>query len=118
MPAGTQIAPLEALAVLRATVLFAEELRGRDVLLFIDNQAVCAAYIKGASAAVDLAQIVSAAHLLWAALRRKVWIEWIPLLDNPSDGASRAGAAKLAFASTALFAMAPLFHTKLGTATS
>ena len=78
IPRDTRIAALEALAVLRATVFFSRLLCNRDVLLFIDNQAVAAALVRGSSPADDISIIVSATHLLWARLACRAWIEWVP----------------------------------------
>ena len=87
----TQIAPLEALAVLQATLLFRHIIQHRDVLLFVDNQAVCSALVRGSSSSDDTAHIVALCHLMWASLDARVWIEWVPSDDNPSDGLSRDG---------------------------
>ncbi|CAE7409333.1 DNA (cytosine-5)-methyltransferase 3A [Symbiodinium microadriaticum] len=87
----TQIMPLEALAILQCFVVFGSRFTGRDILLFVDNQAVCAGVAKGACSSADCARIISACHLLWAKMGCRVWIEWIPSDDNPSDGLSRAG---------------------------
>ena len=63
----TQIMPLEALAVLQAFIFFLPMgLQGRDILLFIDNQAVCSSLTKGASSAEDVGLICTVCHLLWA----------------------------------------------------
>ena len=88
---ATQIAPLEALAVLQATLCFAQQLHQRDVLLFVDNQAIVAALVRGTSPSPDIARIVSACHLVWAVLGARVWVEWVPTDSNVSDGLSRAG---------------------------
>ena len=90
---ATQIAPLEALAVLWATLAFKEELCNRDVILFVDNQAVCSALVRGSSSSDDIATIVALCHLVWAAFCTRVWIEYVPSDDNPADGLSRDGIA-------------------------
>ena len=88
----TQIMPLEALAILQCFSVFADQpIRGRDLLIFVDNQSVCAAVAKGACSSADCAHIVSACHLLWAKLGCRLWIEWVASDDNPSDGLSRTG---------------------------
>ena len=86
-----QIAPLEAMAVLWATIAFSSHLRNRDVVWFIDNQAICAALVRGSSGCDDISAIVSLCHLAWASLSARVWIEYIPSDSNPSDGLSRDG---------------------------
>ena len=88
----TQIMPLEALAILQAFLVFMPAgLAGRDILLFVDNQAVCSALAKGASSAEDVGLICTVCHLLWARYSIRVWVEWVPSDDNPADGLSRAG---------------------------
>ena len=89
----TQIAPLEALAVLQASLLYKHVLRNCDILLFVDNQAVCSALVRGSSPSDDIAHIVALCHLLWASLEARVWLEYVPSADNPSDGLSRDGVA-------------------------
>ena len=92
LPRETQILPLEALAVLQAFVFFTDRnLHGRDVLLFVDNQAVCSSLAKGASSASDVGLLCTVTHLLWAHLSMRVWVEWVASDDNPADGLSRAG---------------------------
>ena len=89
---ATQIMPLEALAILQCLLVYGLDcVEGRDILLFCDNQAVCAAVAKGACSEPDTARIVTTCHLLWAKLACRVWIEYVPSNDNPSDGLSRAG---------------------------
>ena len=88
----TQIMPLEALAILQSFIVFLPKgLEGRDVLLFVDNQAVCSSLAKGASSAADVGLICTVCHLLWAKFSSPVWIEWVPSDDNPADGLSRDG---------------------------
>jgi len=61
------------------------------VILFCDNQSVCASVAKGACSVADVAQIVTVCHLFWARMNLRLWIEYIPSADNPSDGLSRNG---------------------------
>ena len=89
----TQITPLEALAVLQASVVFTEQIAGRDVIWFCDNQVVCSALVRGSCASDDIASIVVLCHLLWASYSVRVWIEWVPSEANVSDGLSRSGVA-------------------------
>ena len=67
-----QIAPLEAMAVWWATIAFSSHLRNRDVVWFIDNQAICAALVRGSSGCDDISGIVSLCHLAWASLSARV----------------------------------------------
>ncbi|CAE7369278.1 unnamed protein product [Symbiodinium sp. CCMP2592] len=91
LPRETQIAPLEALAVVQVFLCCPEKFRGRDVILFVDNTAVCSALVRGASTAADIAHLSSASHLLWIRLQCRVYVEWVPSDDNAADGLSRAG---------------------------
>ena len=69
----------------------AEEVRGRDVIFFVDNEAAVAACIRGASRCDDVGLIVQA--IQWEALKLdcRLWFEWIDSKSNPSDGLSRDG---------------------------
>ncbi|CAE7158869.1 DNMT3A [Symbiodinium necroappetens] len=87
----TQIAPLEALAVVLASLQCREALAGAEVLWFIDNQAVCSSLVRGTSSIDDMASLVSVTHLLWASMGARVWIEWVDSESNVSDGLSRSG---------------------------
>ena len=63
---ATRIMPLEALAVLQCFVAFfgLECTEGRDILLFVDNQAVCASVAKGACSEPHTARIAAVCHVL------------------------------------------------------
>eukprot|EP00971_Amphidinium_carterae_P002750 54410-Amphidinium_carterae.1 len=54
-PRQTQITPCEAAAVVAATDWFAESLRDRDLIVFVDNTAAAAALASGSSRTWDLA---------------------------------------------------------------
>ena len=82
----TQIAPVEALAVLQASLLFAPLICHHDIILFIDNQGIASALVRGTSPCSDIAQIVSAIHLVWTVLGTRAWIEYVELEANISDG--------------------------------
>ena len=86
-----QIAALEALAILNATLHCLPQLRNRSIIWFCDNQAVVYALIKGTSSSSDLSHIVALIHLLWTAFNIKVWVEYVDSDSNPSDGLSREG---------------------------
>ena len=86
----TQI--MEMLAVLQCFVMFYDTgLENRDVILLCDNQAVSSCLIKGACSTVDITVMVEACHLLWARMNLRVWVEYVPSDDNPTDGLSRQG---------------------------
>ena len=70
--------------------MFRRDIQNSDLIFFVDNQAVCASLVKGASSQPDIARIVAVTHLLWALLSVRVWVE-VPSEANVSDGLSRAG---------------------------
>ncbi|CAE7513615.1 DNMT3B [Symbiodinium sp. CCMP2592] len=80
---ATQIAPLEAMAVVLATLQFRRKLAGAEIIWFIDNQSVCASLVRGASSVDDMSTLVAVTHLLWATLGARVWIEWVDSESNP-----------------------------------
>ena len=88
-----QIFPAEAVAPLAVLLNHPEEVRGRDVIFFVDNEAAVAACIRGASRCDDVGLIVQATQ--WEALKLgcRLWFEWIDSKSNPSDGLSRDGLA-------------------------
>ena len=90
----TQITPLELLAAFSALHTFREVLAERLIILFIDNEAACAALASGVSSAPDLQALVSASHFLADLFRMRIWIEWIPSKSNPADELSREGFSK------------------------
>ena len=88
-----QIFPAETAAVPVALACLQEELRGRDVVLFVDNEAAVSALVRGASRATDAAQLAELAHAILLRLSCRLWIEWIDAISNPADGLSREGVA-------------------------
>ena len=66
-------------------------IKGKDVVWFIDNEAVAAAAIRGSSGEEDVSTMVQATHLMWMHLGCRVWIEWVDSLSNLADGLSRLG---------------------------
>ena len=47
--------------------------------------------VKWSATQSDLAWITTAFHVFIAALRARVYVEWVPSASNPADGLSRAG---------------------------
>jgi hypothetical protein len=92
-PRQTQIIPLELLASAGVLNTFADDVAGRDVILFIDNQSVCCALTKGSSKSRDIQTLSTAWHAMCMVLRCRVWIEWVPTDCNPADELSRYGTA-------------------------
>ena len=68
-----------------------DQLRGLDVVCFIDNEAAATAAIRGTSGQEDVNSIVQPAHLFWMYLDVRAWIWWVDSNSNPSDGLSRLG---------------------------
>jgi hypothetical protein len=91
IPRVQQIFPAEAFAPLMAVLHHGAELRGRDIYVFIDNEAAASAVIRGATRAGDVGLIVQALHWKLHLLSARVWVEWIDSKSNPSDGLSRDG---------------------------
>ncbi len=87
----TQIIPLELLAAAGLMYTFAGAFADRDVIFFIDNQAVCAALGKGASRSDDIQAFITAFHTMIVKLNVRIWFEWIPSKANPADELSRQG---------------------------
>ena len=90
-PRKTQIIPLELMAAAGMIHTYREDIKGRDVIFFIDNQSVCAALTKGCSRSLDIQIMASAWHLALLRLGARVWIEWVPSNENPADILSREG---------------------------
>jgi hypothetical protein len=91
LPRQTQIIALELLAVAGALSTFRDIIAGHDMIVFCDNQSVCAALTKGASKALDIQFFATAFHTLCQEFHCCPWIEWIPTDANPADSLSRIG---------------------------
>lgn len=83
------IGQLELLAAVAAYTTFADELRGRRVIHWIDNTSALAALIKGYSRAPDSARIVHAFHAFNVGLRASCWLEYVASKANIADMPSR-----------------------------
>ena len=81
--------PLELMAAAGMLWTYRNQLRGREVLFFIDNQSVCCALTKGCSRSWDIQAMTTAWHLFCLEIGCRVWIEWVPSGDNPADILSR-----------------------------
>ena len=88
-PRKTQIIPLELMAAAGMLETYPEQLRGREVIFFIDNQSVCCALCNGASKATDIQTMTTGWHLAALHLGCRIWIEWVPSEENPADVLSR-----------------------------
>ena len=85
----TQIVPIEMLAPIVALSTVAPMIKGKDLLLFIDSEAVEGALIKGYSAREDLSELVSVFWDLALELRVNVDIDRVSTDSNPADWPSR-----------------------------
>jgi hypothetical protein len=84
-----QICGLEMLAIALGLSSFAEELRGRNVVIFSDNKGAEAAARKGTAKSWDHCQII---HEIWTMafqIGAHLWIERVSSEDNISDLPSR-----------------------------
>ena len=86
-----QIFPAEVAAVPIALALFRQECAGRDLIVFVDNEAAVSSLIRGSTKVEDANALVELCHALALLLHTRVWIEWIDSESNPSDGLSRLG---------------------------
>ena len=53
--------------------------------IFIDNQSVCCALVKGCSRSWDIQLLATSWQLLCVQLGCRVWIELVPSESNPAD---------------------------------
>ena len=91
IPRSQQIFPGETLCALVLPHLYAEVLRGRDIVWFGDNEAAVSALVRGSSSQEDVHEIAQFAQFLFSDLCVRVWFEWIDTFSNPADGLSRLG---------------------------
>ena len=87
LPRKTQIVPVEMLATVIGT--FKDHLRGKDVLLLIDSEAVEASLVKGYSSKQDLCRIVEIFWDLALTFRINFFIDRVSTDSNPADWPSR-----------------------------
>ena len=59
--------------------------------IFIDNQSVCCALVKGCSRSWDIQLLATSWQRFCLQIGCRVWIEWVPSESNPADILSRAG---------------------------
>ena len=90
------IAQAELVPVLMAIETWCTRLRGRPVVVFIDNDAARFGLISGYSPVVASAAIISAAWAAIAKLGAYAWFARVPTVCNPADGPSRAKFAEMA----------------------
>ena len=83
------IGQLELLAAVVAHTTFADELRGEQVIHWIDNESAVYSLVKGYSRAPDSARVVNLFHGCVAQLEVTPWIEYVQSDDNIADLPSR-----------------------------
>lgn len=87
----TQIYAAEAYAILAAVYEHLTDLKNTDAVFFVDNEAACAALIRGSSTQSDVGAVVNAVHWMLFSINCRPWFEWIDSASNCSDGLSRDG---------------------------
>ena len=79
----------ETWPVLVSMQTWASLLRGRDVIVFIDNEGVRESMVSGNSRSKPSLWMLGAVHRLMPALGSKFWFARVPSSSNPADAASR-----------------------------
>ena len=65
------------------------QLRGADVLLFVDNSAAISAFVKGRSGSLAMDALARKVHLQTYAMDTRLWLEYVEATANWADGVSR-----------------------------
>jgi hypothetical protein len=86
---ATQINPMEVCGVILGLWTFAREIRGRRILVFIDNQAALGAIKKGRSSVPDFNELVFYARFVCTDNSVEPVFMWVPSELNWSDAPSR-----------------------------
>ena len=94
-PRKQQVGQLEVLAGVAPYMSCPGQLRGRDVIHFIDNTGALFGLTKGYYGEVDGARLVHAFHATTAAIDSNVWFEWVASVANIADLPSRGEFDKL-----------------------
>ena len=82
-------------AAVEGSAPFPDELRGRHVVHWIDNESAVYALVKGYSGAPDSARVVNLYHACVAQLGLTPWLEYVHTDDNIADLPSRGDFALL-----------------------
>ena len=86
---ATQIVPVEMIATILALETFSERVRGADIILLIDSEAVEGSLVKGYSSKDDLCRIISLFWNLAFQLRARIFIDRVSTDAKPADWPSR-----------------------------
>ena len=89
LPRSNQIAMVELFAPILAVMILGEELRGRSVVIFIDNESVESALIKGYSSREDLCELTAVFWDQCESLKIECYIDRVSTDANIADGPSR-----------------------------
>ena len=91
-----QVVVAELAAVLVALRVMRDELRGRDVVFFVDAEAVEAALVKGTSSASDLSSLIDDIWRSAVEAGVAIYFDRVPTDSNIADQPSRGFVAELA----------------------
>ena len=83
------IGQAEIAPVALSLLLWPEVLRGRRVLIFVDNLSALGALVRGTSPSLASARLASMFWRLAAELEVEVWFDWVPGPANLADAPSR-----------------------------
>ena len=83
------IGQLELLAAVVAYTTFPEELRGRHVVHWVDNESAVYGLVKGYSGSPDSARVINLYHACITQLGVTPWVEYVHTDDNLADDPSR-----------------------------
>ena len=91
LPRSQQIAMCELMAGPIVLWNHGSSWAGRDVIWWVDNEAVLSCLVKGTSSQGDMPQVAAITHVLLAKYGIRAWFEWVSSASNASDGLSRDG---------------------------
>ena len=90
IPSGSNpIHQLEVLPVLISFKIWREQLTGRGVIIFVDNEGAKSSLVNGGSGAEVSNRIVAAIDDAITAYASSVWYDRVPSAANPADAPSR-----------------------------
>jgi len=87
------ICPLELLAAIAVGSTFPDVVKGRRVMLFIDNTAALSSVVYGYTSRPAMALLSNIFHLQSSELGMDFWGEWVPSEANIADVPSREGSS-------------------------
>ena len=92
LEATNEIYGLEMFAMVSAIVTLGDQLRGKRILLFLDNNAAAGALIKGSSRILVVLAMIESFWGCLAQLAATCWVERVASEANPADAPSRGQA--------------------------